>query len=113
MQASIVFYTNLLIPERFAACAYGPFILIRPNFRADRGLLEHERVHVRQWWRTLGLHGIPYLLSRSYRLRCEIEAYREQLRWTSADSAPVFARFVAEKYDLRVSADEALALLLS
>ena len=113
MKLSIVVYTDRLIPARFAGYTIGPVILIRPSHRWDRGLLEHERVHVAQFWRTLGLCGIGYLLSRQYRLRCEVEAYREQLRW---DSSPVlasrlFARFLAQKYDLGISEEQALAEL--
>lgn len=113
MKTALVVYTNRLIPARFAACAFGPLILIRPSHRWDRGLLEHERVHVAQFWRTLGLHGFAYRFSRRYRLTCEVEAYREQLRWDSSPAlaARLFARFLSEKYDLRISADQALAEL--
>ena len=111
MKAAVVCYTNRFIPERFAAFTIGPVILIRPSYADDRGLLEHERVHVAQFWRTLGLCGIGYLLSRRYRFRCEVEAYREQLRWYPTDRAPLFARFLAEKYDLRLSYSGALTAL--
>lgn len=104
-------YTNCLIPERFAALTFGPFVFIRPQYRDDRGLLEHELVHVAQFWRTLGLNGLGYLFSKSYRLHCELEAYREQLRWYANDRAPVFAWFLADKYRLGISYDEALRLL--
>jgi len=34
---------------RQAARAIGPLIIIRPEYRDDLGLHEHERVHVQQW----------------------------------------------------------------
>lgn len=113
MKTAIVLYTDRLIPARFAGYTVGPLILIRPSHRWDRGLLEHERVHVAQFWRTLGLSGIGYWLSRRYRLACEVEAYREQLRWDSSPAlaARLFARFLSEKYDLKISVDQALAEL--
>jgi hypothetical protein len=74
-------------------------------------LLEHELVHVAQFWRTFGLNGIGYWFSKVYRLHCELEAYREQLRWYADDRAPAFARFLVEKYNLGVTYDEALRLL--
>lgn len=113
MKSSLVFYTDLFIPARFAGYSVGPVILIRPSHHWDRGLLEHERVHVAQFWRTLGLSGIGYWLSRRYRLRCEVEAYREQLRWCPSPvlASRLFARFLSEKYGLQISVDQALSEL--
>lgn len=106
-----VIYTDRIIPKRFAAYTIGPVILIRPRYLRDRGLLEHELVHVWQFWRTLCLHGIANLLSCKYRFKCEVEAYREQMRWSPANSAPVFAQFLVDKYGLKVTHEEALAAL--
>jgi hypothetical protein len=112
MKPAIVIYSDRLVPDRFAGCCYGPLIAIRPVYRADRGLHEHEFVHARQWWRGLGLgHALRYRFSRAYRLRCEVEAYREQMRWYAVDRLPLFARFLADKYDLRITFDEAAKLL--
>ncbi len=107
----IVFYTDRLIPQQFAGCARGPVIFIRPKYKNDKGLLEHEKVHVRQFWRTLGFHGLIYKFSKSYRLKCELEAYSVQLRY-SPHSADAFAKFIAEKYDLDIAQAEAKEALL-
>lgn len=111
MKASLVFYTDLIIPDRFEGYTIGPVILIRPSHRDDKGLLEHERVHVRQFWRTLGLHALVYRFSRAYRLRCEVEAYRQQIKHTQDADPMVFARLLADKYLLGITVNEALALL--
>lgn len=114
MKPAIVIYSDRLVPDRFAGYSYGPIVAIRPACRGDRGLLEHEFVHARQWWRGLGvIHAARYWLSRAYRLRAEVEAYREQLRWCASPdlAAKQFARFLVDKYDLGVTYDEALALL--
>ena len=48
---------------------------------------------------------------RRWRLRYEVEAYREQLRHCHPDSAHAFARVLAQKYRLRISEAEAYRLL--
>lgn len=106
----MVFYTRRFVPRGFAGCARGPFIFIRPEYRNDRGLLEHEKAHVRQFWRTLGFHGLLKLVSRRYRLACEVEAYRKQLEYSPQDLRH-FARFLATKYGFRLSTDQAVRLL--
>lgn len=112
MKPAIVIYSDRLVPDCFAGYSYGPIVAIRPACRGDRGLLEHEFVHARQWWRGLGvIHAARYWLSRAYRLRVEVEAYREQARWYVTDRRPLFARFLAEEYDLGITFEQALALL--
>lgn len=39
---SFVFYTNRFIPKKFGASTYGIFVFIRPKYKNDEGLLEHE-----------------------------------------------------------------------
>lgn len=106
-----VFYTNDFIPSRFGAKTMGPIILIRPQYKDDKGLLEHEKVHVRQFWSTLGLFGIPYQLSKKYRLKYELEAYKEQLKYYDTDNKALFASYLATKYNLDITQEEALKLL--
>ena len=60
-------------------------IFISPDYVDDQSVVEHEKVHVRQWWRTLGLHTHLMNLSEKYRLRIEIEAYKVTLKYTPRD----------------------------
>jgi hypothetical protein len=106
-----VIYTHRFIPGIYAGRTIGPIILIRPSHKEDTGLLEHEKVHVRQFWSTLGLFGIPYLLSKKYRLKCELAAYKEQLKYYSTDKRSLFAHYLATKYNLNITQEEALKLL--
>lgn len=106
-----VIYTNRFIPAIYAGRTIGPIVLIRPEYKSDTGLLEHEKVHVRQFWRTLGLFGIPYLLSKKYRLKYELEAYKEQLKYYTTDKKALFASHLATKYNLNITQEEALKLL--
>lgn len=107
----MIFYTARFVKAGFAGCTYGPFIFIRPEYRGDTGLLEHERVHVRQWLRTLGMHGLLYAVSKAYRLGAEVEAYREQAKHYSDDRLPLFAQAIATKYGLDITAEAALTRL--
>ena len=118
----MIFYTNRFIPTGSAGCARGPVILIRPEYRYDKGLEAHERVHTYQWWHTLGLHSFLYLFSKRYRLRAEIGAYKEQLKWPPAvnDSDRYKSKYAswiaaqgAEGYGINdiVSKEEAIMLL--
>ncbi len=102
--------------ERFGGQTTAWFIKIRPAYKDDIGLLEHEKTHVKQFWRTLGLHVFLYGHLDSYTLKCEVEAYREQLCWPPATSHIVqsrqhYAEFLASKYGLDITKEEALKLL--
>jgi hypothetical protein len=95
----MIIYTDFLIPKKFSGYNIGFVILIRPSKKDDRGLLEHEKVHVRQflnprWW------------FRS-KLEWEIAAYREQLKWYPDDRSTLFATYIATKYGINITIDEA------
>jgi hypothetical protein len=104
-----VFYTNRFIPRRFAAHTRGPVIFIRPEYRDDHGLLEHEIVHVRQWYRN-PLFGLFYKFSARFRLNAEVEAYRKQLK-SSPNNRDLFAHYIASKYNLDITQEQAAKLL--
>ena len=107
-----VFFSDLFMPKRFAGYTVGPLIFIRPSHRDDVGLLAHERVHVRQWLRSLGLlHSLRYLLSDSYKLACEVEAYQAQAACYPDDRLPLFAGYIAKDYSLSITQADALKLL--
>ena len=99
-----VFYTNRFIPKDSAGCALGfaPIILIRPAKRDDIGLLAHERKHCEQWYRHPIMHGTTYTLDAHYRLLCEVEAYKEQLKH-APDKLNRFVGFICEGYMLDVT----------
>lgn len=110
--AVMVFYTNRFIPKISRACARGPVIFVRPQYKDDRGLLEHEKVHVRQFWtKGLVVHSMRYVFSKKYRFACEVEAYAEQAKWYADDRRPKFAGFIATTYGLDVTAEAAESLL--
>jgi hypothetical protein len=104
------FYTNWMIRKNMKGATYGPFIFIRPASKDDRGMLEHEKTHVRQFYRN-PLFGLWYWLSKKDRLRYEAEAYREQLRWYEDDRTEKFAELLMTRYGLNITKEEALQAL--
>ena len=75
------------LPPNSNGCANGPIIRIRPAYKGDEGLKQHEICHVHQWWRTLGLHSLLYLVSKRYRLRAEVEAARRDVKFMKEEAA--------------------------
>ena len=104
-------YTNL-IPIRFAGYTIAFVILLRPIVKDDIGMLEHEKVHVNQFWRSFGLFGIAYKLSKTYRLKYELEAYTKQLEFCADKerSKSLFAYYLSTNYKLDISQEDALKL---
>lgn len=93
------------------------FIRIRPRYRYDKGLLEHEKTHVRQFWQTFGLHSLLYLLSKEYRLDSEAQAYKVQLEYLpyydlKEEYRISYAKAISTKYGLKISEVEAHKLLM-
>jgi hypothetical protein len=99
----IIFYTNTFV--RLGGLAFGPFVFIRPKHLDNRGLLEHELVHTRQFWNPR-----KWFWSK---LQKEVEAYREQLKWYSEDKTRLFAEFISTRYNLDITVEEAERLLRS
>lgn len=104
-----IFYTDKFIQSKFSAQTFGPFIFIRPAKKNDVGLLEHEKVHVKQFWKN-PLFGLAYLFSKKMRAKYEADAYRKQLTY-SPDRIDVFAHHLSTKYNLGISLDQAKLLI--
>ena len=110
---AIVIYTDR-IPEGFAGMANAMIVRIRPKFKSDAGLLQHELTHVKQSYRLFFLFSsLLYLLDDDYRLYAEVEAYCKQLEYSQDKDADVdlFAWFISTKYDLNVSQEAAAVFL--
>lgn len=101
-------YTND-IPDDCAEEVWAWFIKIKPEEKHDESLLAHALVHVSQFWRTSGLH-IFLRWNDSYRLKCEVEAYKVQLRYAPGNEM-FFAERLATMYGFNISKEEALKLL--
>ena len=87
-----------------------PTIKIRPKYENDKGLLNHELKHVEQYSKNI-FHNILYTFVRSYRYRCELEAYTEQIKeykYTSITQAFWIVDSLASKYGLHYVYDDIL-----
>lgn len=107
----VLIETRRFVPRRFDGLSLGPIVLLRPG--TSVGLIAHELAHVRQFWRRPLTHGPRYLLSKAYRLACEVEAYRAQLQ--AAGSTPEriarLAHYLATQYRLGLDQETAVRLL--
>jgi predicted metalloprotease with PDZ domain len=99
----VVLYFSFGVPRASSGIAYGPVVFIRPEYAGDRGLLEHELAHTRQFWN-------PRKWFKG-RLWWEVEAYRAQRKWYPEDRTREFARLIATSYGLDVSEEQAREML--
>lgn len=54
-------------------------IIINPKYSSDKGILNHELVHEKQYKRKWN-HAVKYKFNKEYRFECELEAYKEQIK---------------------------------
>jgi len=99
----IVFFYSFGVPRKHSGIAYGPIVFILPEYINDRGLLEHELVHTRQFWNPLKWF--------KGKLWWEVEAFKEQATWYSEYMSRVFARLISTSYAVYISVEEAEKLL--
>lgn len=132
----LTFFVKTLAPN-VGGEARGLVIRILEKYRHDEGLYQHELLHVKQWfvWSLLSLpvayvlykaghmdfiglavlplvfHTALYRFVPAYRLWAESEAYKEQAKYYPDDRRPLFAEYLAEYYNLKITKEEALKLL--
>ena len=103
------------VPEGTGGYARYWFIRLRPKYKDDLGILRHEEEHVRQFYVTLGLHGIMYRFLKKYRLWREVQAYYIQLCNPPADQQEkyrwLYASYISEDYGLSITIPDAYELL--
>lgn len=112
-------------------------IRILEKYRNDKGLLEHEKFHVRCWWYCLlaswlistvclltGLKGIALLFlvlgpfvhqliyrNKYFRRMVEAKAYRIQIKEGNYASNEFAIKAMMSKYGFGMSRDEAIKIL--
>ena len=101
-----VFITNWM-PERFAGYHIVDIVLIRPDYKDDEGLIQHELTHVKQNLRTLFWSGIKQYWDKNHKLNRECEAYAIQLQYVPDEDYEVmktrFVNYMYTKYNLGMS----------
>jgi hypothetical protein len=103
-------YTDEM-PEWQAGYARGPLIRIRPTYKDDVGMYQHELTHVKQWFLSLGIHPLLYLW-RPYRLWSEASAYAVQMKYLDRHGGYLTLenaayRLALPQYDLHITEAEA------
>jgi hypothetical protein len=112
------------LPRSFGAEAIAltsRLVLIVPEREHDAALIAHETEHCAQIAEQGGwaIFWPRYLLSRSFRLECEIDAYQVQLEHQVKTHGPQwreeylarYSRRLAESYRLGITSEQARALL--
>ncbi|HYW56423.1 MAG TPA: hypothetical protein VE934_05670 [Polaromonas sp.] len=74
----MIISTNLIF-RGFAAFSLWPFIFVRPEYRNDKALIEHELVHYREQAWIMPVWVLFYLVSRKFRLAAEVRAYTREI----------------------------------
>jgi hypothetical protein len=136
----LTIYTDNL-PPNVGGTAQAFVVKIRPKYKDDVGIHDHEYVHVKQWYRLLfiwllavglavvsewlpleyagvaiagvGLHGLLYLLIPSYRLEAEAEAYAAQVKPDRSDLNLMTYRLAQPMYKLGITQEQAKQHILN
>lgn len=110
-----VFWTDRFLKDWQGGVSCGFFCILRPKYKEDKGLLEHELTHCKQFYRTLSIHVWLYKFSAKYRLSAEVEAYKKQLEYHTDKELNIdwMAKAISERYDLDVSINDVKALLIA
>lgn len=111
----LIIYVRL--PKNIAGMSLGPIILIKPKYRKDLGLLEHEKTHAKHAYIGLiVIHSLLYLLSKRFRYWAALQCYRVQLTYAEPSKmdylSKKFARFIVNDYRLDVTFTQALSDLI-
>lgn len=107
----MVIFTDLFVPKEFDGYTYLCFALIRPQYKNDKGLIEHEKTHVKQFWKAPFIHGLLYRFSDVYRLKSEVEAYRAQIKVEANPNVYRYATMLSKNYGLKLTVNDAKELL--
>jgi hypothetical protein len=104
------------MPGRLIGLSMGVFVIIRSDFAADRPTLIHELEHCKQFWRGGAiLHMARYYLSRAYRLKVEVEAFRAEIAACEPHNAAArldeAARALSSGYRIERDIEACIALL--
>jgi len=83
-------------------------VTIRPKYKNDIGLLNHELKHVEQY-ETRWYHSLLTRFSKAYVYKVELEAYTEQIKeykYTELKQANWIVGALVNKYNLDVSYEQ-------
>ena len=104
-------YTDNLKDWQGATCSYPWYpkwgtcvIRIRPKYIDDVGIRKHEIEHARQYSDDF-FHALKYSFLKSYRYKCELQAYKMQIqeyRYTDIKQCGWIVDALEKKYNLSI-----------
>lgn len=80
---------------RHSAKTIFPFIIVKEDYKDNKGLIEHEKVHIRQ---VLLGRGFLYYFSAEWKYKLEMEAYQKQLWANMAEYKEIYKEKSEEEY---------------
>lgn len=99
-----VFIFKAPISHQYAITLFNIIVISEDEFKdgIPESLIVHEMVHIKQFYRTLGLATILYNLSAKMRYTYELEAYREQISYQKLNNSQIYriATILKEEYRL-------------
>jgi len=103
----LILYTEKLLPKTRAGLTIGCIILIGTKHKDDKGLIEHEKTHCKQFKRNPFM-PLLYLISKKHRLAYEVEAYKISIKygWPLEYCATCLTH-----YNLNITYEKAMELL--
>ncbi|RLI62012.1 MAG: hypothetical protein DRO67_07515 [Candidatus Asgardarchaeum californiense] len=101
--AFVIYTDNFLTPGQITTIR-GMIVIIHPDIRSYKNVLEHELMHVKQAYRYCFQHWIPMLWSDSMLAHMEAEAYA--LHIANKESIPIYAKMLKEEYNFSASIEE-------
>jgi hypothetical protein len=104
----MILKSNLILKPFWAFTAW-PFIVVRPEYADDAGILVHEMVHYREQAWITPIWLIRYWLSKSFRIAAEVRAYKAQI--TGGHLSALQATTWLIKYDSALTEKEAFRKL--
>jgi hypothetical protein len=112
---AFVFYWNACVLKQHQATARGPFIFIRPTSKDDLGLLEHELVHVKFFYKFPIINPLLTMFSEKWRIKTEIAAYTKQLSFCDdfEQGVKIFGKYLSTRYGFHLTQSQAENLLLT
>lgn len=115
MLPALIIYNSRYPSKRWAGhiAPIGPIVFIRDEYEDNEGVLAHELTHARQAYRSFGLLRV-FFKFRKLRLKYEVEAYAEQLKYADDFNARLleYGKDLATMYSLKISIEQAVKLLL-
>ena len=102
--------TKLLDSTWVAGISLWLVVLVKSD--ANEAVIKHEETHIKQQWRyTPILFALLYFASDKWRLKFEIEAYRETIKHSSI-TAESIARSLVKRYSIdRIGQEEIIKQL--